>query len=148
MMAQTLPPGAAAQAGNPQWTVPTNWQAGPASSIRRGSFTVKNAAGQTADIAVTAFPGDVGGLLANVNRWRAQIGLEPVTQEQADGLATKLDVNGSAATVVDLVGAKQRMIVATVPHEGNSWFFKMTGDPAVVEAQKAAFLDFVKSVKF
>jgi hypothetical protein len=38
--------------------------------------------------------------------------------------------------------------VATIPHAGNSWFFKMTGDAPLVEAQKEAFLEFVKSVKF
>jgi hypothetical protein len=31
-----------------------------------------------AEVTVSAFPGDTGGLLANLNRWRGQIGLEPV----------------------------------------------------------------------
>ena len=34
------------------------------------------------------------------------------------------------------------------PHEGNSWFFKITGDAPLVEAPKDAFMQFVKSVKF
>lgn len=148
MRAQTLPPGATAKVTNPQWTVPANWQAGMPSSVRVASFVVKGAEGKLADIAITAFPGDVGGQLANVNRWRGQIGLAPVAQAEADKLTTKLDVNGIAATVVDLAGEKQRMIVATIPHGDNSWFFKMTGDAALLEAQKPAFLDFVKSVKF
>jgi hypothetical protein len=148
MSAQALPPGATAQAINPQWTVPEGWQAGPPSSVRRASFAVKGPAGQAVDIAVTAFPGDVGGTLANVNRWRGQIGLAPLAQAEADKLTAKLDVNGVAATVVDFAGEKQRMIVATIPHGGNSWFFKMTGAAALVEAQKSVFLEFVKSVKF
>jgi hypothetical protein len=156
MSAQTLPPGAMAQAGNPQWTVPEAWQAGKPSSMRRGSFVVSGSEGQTAEIAVTVFPGDVGGMLANINRWRGQIGLGPVTAAEADRFTTKIEVNGIASSVVDFGADKpaagsthpQRMIVATVPHEGNSWFFKMTGDTPLVEAQKEAFLQFVKSVKF
>jgi hypothetical protein len=40
------------------------------------------------------------------------------------------------------------MLVATIPHKGVSWFFKITGDASLVEAQKETFLAFVQSVKF
>ena len=156
MSAQKLPPGAMADATDPQWSVPKDWQQGKQSPMRRGSFVAKGADGQTADIAVTVFPGDVGGMAANVNRWRSQIGLGPIHPDQVDALATKLDVNGLAATVVDFANEMappdknhpQRMLVATIPYKGNSWFIKMTGDAPLVEAQKETFLQFVKSVKF
>ena len=151
MSAQQLPPGTTAGAAtNPQWVVPQDWQPGKQSSMRRASFVVNGAENQAAEISVTAFPGDVGGLLANVNRWRGQIGLEPTTGEKVADLTQKLDVNGAPATVVDFANdaTGKRLLVATISHGGNSWFFKMTGDLPVVEAQKAAFLDFVKSVKF
>ena len=151
MSAQQLPPGtAASDATNPHWAVPKDWQPGKPSSMRRASFIVKGTDNQVAEIAVSVFPGDVGGLLANVNRWRGQIGLEPTTAEKLADLVQKLDANGIAATVVDLANAAtgKRMLVATIPHGGNSWFLKMTGDKPVAEAQQAAFLEFVKSVKF
>ncbi|NQU11409.1 hypothetical protein HQ590_11495 [bacterium] len=156
MDAQLLPPDSTATAATPQWTVPDGWEAGRASSVRKGSFAVTSPDGQEADIAVTAFPGDVGGTLANVNRWRGQLGLAPITEEAAAKLTTALDVSGVAATVVDLLGEEvpagktspQRMIVATVPHAGDSWFFKMTGDAPVVEKERVRFLQFVQSVKF
>ena len=156
MSGQNLPPGAAASAPNPHWTVPSGWQQGQPSSIRRGSFRIAGPDGQTADVAVTVFPGDVGGLLANVNRWRAQLGLAPVTPDEVAGLATNLAVNGQTTTVVDLTGEQppsgktqvQRMLVATILRDGNSWFFKLTGDAPLVAAQKETFLGFVKSVQF
>jgi hypothetical protein len=146
MRSQTLPPGTTADAPNPQWTVPPGWEAGPASSVRRASFVVNGPTGQSVDIAVTVFPGDVGGMPANINRWRSQIGLAPAT----DVATTSLDIAGVTATLVDFANdaTGKRMIVATIPHAGNSWFFKMTGDAPLVEAQKEAFLEFVKSVKF
>lgn len=156
MGAGSLPPGSASDAPNPQWSVPADWQQGNPSSMRRATFLVKGADGQTAEIAVSVFPGDVGGLMANINRWRGQIGLGPVAPDEIAGITSDLDVNGTKSTVVDFKadtappGKTQppRMIVVTVPNAGNSWFFKMTGDAPLVGAQKDSFLQFVKSVKF
>jgi hypothetical protein len=156
MSAQTLPPGAAADAPNPQWTVPAGWQEGKASALRRASFVVKGEGNQSAEIVVSAFPGDVGGLVANINRWRAQLGLGPATPPEVSRMTSVLDIRGTKATIVDFKNdtppadktQPQRMIVVTVPHAGNSWFFKMTGDAPLVEAQKETFLQFVQSVKF
>jgi hypothetical protein len=156
MSAQGLPPGTVADAPNPQWTAPTDWQEGKASAMRRATFVAKGTDGQAAEIAVSVFPGDVGGLLANINRWRSQIGLGPVAPDEISGMTSDLVIDGTKATVVDFKadtappGKTQplRMIVVTIPHAGNSWFFKMTGDTPLVEARKETFLQFVKSVKF
>jgi hypothetical protein len=45
--------------------------------MRIGSFAVKEGNDSSLDISVTAFPGDLGGLLPNVERWLGQIGLDP-----------------------------------------------------------------------
>jgi len=124
--------------------------------MRRATYLMKGADGQTAEVVVSVFPGDVGGLMANINRWRGQIGLGPIAPDEIAGVTSDVDVNGTKATVVDLkadaVPASKtqapRMIVVTIPHAGNSWFFKMTGDAPLVEAQKGTFLQFVKSAKF
>jgi hypothetical protein len=156
MSGQTLPAGSIADAPNPQWSVPSNWQQGNPSSMRRATFEVTGTDGQSAEIAVSVFPGDVGGLMANINRWRGQIGLGPVAPDEIAGITSDLDVNGIKATVVDFKadtappGKTQppRMVVVTVLNAGNSWFFKMTGDAPLVDAQKDSFLQFVKSAKF
>ena len=150
MRQQALPPGTSADAANPQWVVPASWQPGKISSMRRASYVAKGDGDKVAEIVVTVFPGDVGGLVANVNRWRGQIGLAPAAAEEIAGLTTKLTVAGEAATQVDFKNdaSGARMIVVTVPHAGNSWFYKLTGDASVVAAQQADFLKFVQSVKY
>ena len=55
----------------PEWTKPPGWAELPPTSMRLGNFT---AGGGQAEITVMTFPGNVGGLLANVNRWRGQAG--------------------------------------------------------------------------
>ena len=103
-----------------------------------------------AEIAVTVFPGDVGGPLANLNRWRGQLGLEPYKELPNLGTQTKLMVDGIESRIDNIVNPSdaRRMIVVTVPKSGHSWFFKMTGDATVVAAQREAFVKFVQSVKF
>ena len=50
------------------------------SSARYATLAITGADGAKGELAVTHFPGDVGGDLANVNRWRQQIGLEPIDE--------------------------------------------------------------------
>ena len=124
--------------------------------MRRATFVVKDTNDQTVEIVVSTFPGDVGGLLANVNRWRGQIGLGPVAPDEIASITSDVEIGGTKTTVVDFKTdtapagktQPQRMIVVTLPHAGNSWFFKMTGDAPLVGAQKETLLQFVKSVKF
>ena len=39
------------------------------------------------------------------------------------------------------------IIAALVHHPDGSWFYKISGRPAVVEGQKPAFLEFLKSIQ-
>ena len=103
-----------------------------------------------ADMAITAFPGDVGGDLANLNRWRGQIGLPAVGQAEFDRETQHLDRNGLHMTVVDIVGTganAQRILGAMVPHQGATWFFKLSGPDALVAGQKKAFLALLDTIK-
>jgi hypothetical protein len=153
---QALPANAAADAPNPQWMVPAGWQEGQSSATRRATFVVKGDDGQAAEVAVSSLPGDAGELLANVNRWRGQIGLGPLTPDKVAAITADVDIDGMKVTLVDFqtdtapVGKThpQGMIVAILAHEGNSWFFQMTGDAPLVGAQKEELLQFVKSMKF
>jgi hypothetical protein len=90
------------------------------------------------ECSVISLPGSAGGDLANVNRWRGQMGLPDVTSLQ--GLATNLKTPIGTALLVDFEGAGakqgQRMAAAIVTEGGTSWFFKLTGPiPAVGQAK-------------
>ena len=69
-----------AQFTTPKWTVPANWKAEPLGSMRKGSWSISGHE-QYAEVSVLAFPGTVGGVTANINRWRGQIGLPPESTE-------------------------------------------------------------------
>jgi hypothetical protein len=132
------------------WQAPASWTQKAASAMRKGSYTVHGDGGDS-DLSITAFPGDVGGELANVNRWRGQVGLTPLGPAELDGSVSRIDSNGLTFTVVELSakgdpGAKS-ILGAMVPFQGSTWFFKLTGSGTLVRGSKQAFLDFLHTVK-
>lgn len=143
-------PVATAQGSQLTWTVPAEWKDKPGSAMRKGSYAVPGPGGD-ADLAITAFPGDVGGDLANVNRWRGQLALPPIAAGELEQALERFSANGLEFAVVDLAqpaGEKsQRMLGAIVPHDGATWFFKLSGPAATVAAQREAFLAFLRTVK-
>ncbi len=125
-----------------RWQAPGDWAAKPASSMRKASYSVGGA-----EVAITVFPGDVGGVLANVNRWRGQVGLPEISQADLGGHVAAIDTNGLHFTVVDEAGSSARIMAGLLPWQGVTWFFKLTGPPDAVERAKPAFLTFLKTVK-
>lgn len=134
-----------------KWSVPTHWEPTAGSAMRRGSYLVKGEGEETADLAITAFPGDVGGELANVNRWRGQLQLPLLQTAELEDTVRRLQRNGLAITLVDLAGeggaAGQRMVGAIVPFAGATWFFKLAGPDALVAREKPAFVEFLNTIK-
>ena len=99
-------------------------------------------------MTLLTFPGDVGGTLANINRWRNQVGLSPATLESIDELSEPREIARHSGLYVHLEGEKQSIIGALLPVHDNTWFFKMIGDTPVVLANETAMKQFLDSVQF
>jgi hypothetical protein len=128
-------------------SAPAGWTAQDPGAMRKGSWKVA-AAGGTADLAVTAFPGDVGGRVANINRWRSQLGLPSVTAEALDAIAIAPvgDVQGEVVDIRSADGTKAT--VAILASKGEvTWFLKLTGDAATVEAARRDLLAFAAATR-
>jgi len=147
-MADTAVPTAAGEAL--AWEAPSAWTAKPASAMRKGSYSVPGDAGES-DLSITAFPGDVGGELANVNRWRGQVGLPLLRAGDLDSAVSRLESNGLRITVVEIFPqgdpAAKSILGAMVPFGGSTWFFKLMGPGASVKASKPAFIGFLHTVR-
>ena len=127
-----------------RWKTPASWKEEAPGAMQEAKFTAAN--GQ-AVVTISIFPGETGGLRANVDRWRRQIGLGPISDEDLPKVQAPLDLPGATATVVDMNGKEQRLVVALVVRGESSWFFKLLGEPAAVGTEKKAFLEFVKTAK-
>ena len=147
MAGMQLPDSAVAQADNPHWHVPQGWQISAGSQVRRASFAVTEGE-QAVDISVTSFPGDVGGLTQNINRWRSQIGLPGLSPAEAEAAVSPLESTTGEWLLAEIENDGQATLAALTMHAGNSWFFKMTGPKAALPAHEDEFLAFVKSAKF
>jgi hypothetical protein len=135
--------------GKPQWEVPSAWKEVVPGQMLLARFTLAET--PKTEVTVSVFPGDVGGLLANVNRWRGQVKLPPIDQATLDKTVNSLDASGGKATLVDMTGGdspKTRIIGAVVPRGGQTWFYKLMGDEQVAEREKTAFLKFVQTAKY
>jgi hypothetical protein len=153
MMAQT---GAAVSSGQakPSWDVPSGWKEVPGGQFLVAKFLVTGAADAQAAVNVSMSPGDGGGLLANVNRWRTQLGLGPVAEADLPSQTQALDLADGKASVTDIAGQdpkngqKARLLAIVIPRSGQTWFYKLMGSAQVVQQEKDAFMKFVQSVKY
>ena len=134
--------------GLPNWQVPSSWKAAGPKPMRLASFDIPDAAGN-GDVSISKLSGNGGGLLANVNRWRGQVGLAPL---EAGALAanskTVATAGGDSGTWVELVGTEKTILGAIVARGEVSWFFKLTAPAPVAAKNRDAFEQFVRSIRF
>ena len=155
------PPAAGpAATGSPQpgfeYETPDGWELDRYGGMRKIAFVMGDAEGDgKAELTVTTLGTGGSAVLPNVNRWRGQLGLSPVGEDELPESLGEIKVGDKAATLVDLVSEsgesdspRQAMKVALLPRGPVTWFFKLMGDAATVESEKENFEAFVNSVKF
>jgi hypothetical protein len=129
------------------WTTPDHWVAQPGAPMRKAGYKITAPDGGTAELTVTAFPGDVGGDLANVNRWRNQLQLAPLAAAELPATLQTVSTDALEFKLTAIDNGTQSTLAAWVMHDGGSWFFKLTGSASVVAAEKPAFVEFLKTIK-
>lgn len=138
-----------AESDTPEWRIPDGWVTGSTNNIRRGAFTVEDESGKL-EITVTVFPGDVGGDLANVNRWAGQIELPPFTIDSLKEILSPINsetFKGQYVTLSNDSTAKT-ILAAIIPKDGNTWFVKASGPSTLAKQQQNLFKQFVESFRF
>lgn len=131
----------------PTWSVPAGWTKLDQQKPMRYATFVAGEGATKVEVVLSTFPGDVGGLIPNINRWRGQVGLGPITQEQLAANTTAFENPGFSGYTMRLKGETQHMLGAVIKDAkaDRSWFVKITGAPAALDAQEAAFTAFAKS---
>jgi len=137
----------------PAWTVPVDWHTVPPAQFLLAEYSIAGANENQAEVNVAELNGSGGGVLANVNRWRGQIGLDPVDETGLARLTTTMNMTGGQATFVDMTGTDAngqptRLVAAIVPMGDATWFYKLMGDEKIVASQKDAFTKFVQTARY
>lgn len=145
----------AAEAPQLEWTTPEGWHEGPPSKTRQADFRLVR--DPEVECYVSVLPGAAGGVGANVNRWRAQMGLEPLSPAALAALPQEKFLGGTAF-VVDLEGTfvgmgqgdpkpAYRMLGLVAEQPGQTVFLKMTGPAATVMEERERFFELARSLR-
>ena len=155
MAAQTAPAASSSSGQDkPSWQVPSGWQEVAGGQFLVAKYIISGAGDAQAAGNVSTSVGDGGGLLANLNRWRGQLGLAPVVEADLAKQVQPLEASGGKATLAEIAGTdprtgqKARLLAAIVPQGQQTWFYKLMGNEQVVGQQKEAFTRFVQTVKY
>jgi len=139
--------------GKPAWSVPAGWEEGQLAQFLTARYVINGSDNASAMVNVSELSGDGGGLTANINRWRGQLGLPPISDEDAAKSPT-IEASGVQAFLTDFIGTDARtgkparLVAVTVPLNGQTWFYKLMGDESVVGAQKENLIKFVQSARY
>jgi hypothetical protein len=137
-----------------QWKTPAGWQEEPgANTMRVTAFRIGPASDDVEVIVSRIARGQMGSFTDNINRWRDQVGLDPVASI-SPGMLQPTGVAGHGALSLTLTGpkdaagmAKQLTVVMSI--EGRDfWFIKMLGPESVVAKQRDALKQFLDSMHF
>jgi hypothetical protein len=85
-----------------EWKVPEGWKTEAAGPQRYATFRFGK--DDALELAVTHFGAEIRELLPNVNRWRGQIGLPEIGEDEVGKFVHEIKVDGGKATVVDMTG--------------------------------------------
>lgn len=134
------------------WETPEGWVELPANSMR--IINLQPAGNAESECYFSIFS---GGVPSNVNRWRQQMSLEPLAEEEMGSLA-KLPMLGGEGTYVELEGTYVGMsgdqsqadymmlgLILDLP-DGRTAFVKMVGPKGVIEPEKGRFAAFCASI--
>ena len=126
------------------WTLPKGWSETKGSGMRYATLQ-PSVQGRT-EVSIVMLSGTVGGELANVNRWRGQIGLAPVDEAELPKLRSSVTSKAGPVALYDFTSegqVKTRMVVGMLATENSSWFLKLNGDADAVSAARADFVTYL-----
>ncbi len=141
--AMPAPPTAAVPSDGPiAWTLPEGWAVIPTKTMRLASFSV----GDGAECGLFLFPGG-GDRLANVNRWRGQVGLAPLDEAALAPELTAGTCGFGPFEWLPVRGASKAFFAAIVPTPSGQCFVKLEATGEHLDDLRDAFLAFTTSLR-
>jgi len=122
---------------------PAEWTEVPPKQFQLARFTVGEGE-QAAEIAVSRAGGERA---ANINRWRGQLGLNPLSPEELKETGQPFEVGTKKGELIEIVVEDRALLGVMIPDGGQSWFIKLTGHAALAAKERSRFEAFAKSLK-
>lgn len=123
------------------FVTPDGWKAKPNGAMRQASFDVIDGDVKCDVSVIRLGPGQP--VLDNVNRWRGQIKLPPVAENE---LALKeISCRGKPGSLVELTGETESILAVMVARPDATWFLKLQGPNALAQRERDRFTAFAES---
>jgi hypothetical protein len=140
------------------WSLPDGWRELPGEGLRFATLIVEGASEDGSrpalELRVTPLGLAARDPLANVNRWRVQIGLGPLEASQLEDVARETEIDARTVHLVNMQGqpgehheSPHQILAAIVPGDERVWFFMILDHTDRVAKHEAAFEEFVRSVR-
>ena len=141
------------------WAAPPEWKRQGAQQLRLATYVPRNAPGTR--IVVSRLVGRAGGARTNIDRWRAQMGLEPPATDAEYGALKRATILGGPAVFLALDGRFEgmsgaagaeaqegaRLVAVAIERAKDMVFVKMTGPVDEVRREEARFHAFCESFR-
>lgn len=116
---------------------PSKWVKKGSTKLRLVNYSVD----EETDCYLTFLPGQAGGILANINRWRKQIGLEDISKipDRSIQFAEK------EAVIVEMKNNSNATLGLIQERSGGLLFVKMSGPAKSIAENKESFFQFLKT---
>ena len=130
----------------PKWVVPAGWvKAEPSVSFEVARYTIPGADGDGL-VKVNKLKDYNYGLLANVNRWREQVGLGFIDSGSLKSISTPTTTaSGDSGTAIHIVGAEKSIVAAVFIRGDTTWFIRLIAPNELAELQLDSFDKFTRS---
>ena len=133
---------------NLTWNLPDTWVPSKGHSMRLASFDVPYSKG-VGDLSIVSLSGSSGGLLANVNRWRGQVELEPINETDILTTSTVGESKMGPYRVFKMINENKKgkaIIAAVLPTGEKTFFIKLTTDVQGISELEPSFKKFCSSI--
>lgn len=137
------------------WDIPQGWKEEKlAYTMQTAVFSVaddgdKNQSLEPAVASITILSGTAGGVFQNVNRWRQQVGLNPI-QDEKTVLASAKKIKGKLKRIkwysIIENNSDQGVFAAIIPDKDNTIFVKLIGPVKILKSNESKFITFVSSI--
>jgi len=128
--------------------IPESWTFDPEPrQMRLATFMIPSDDGDI-EVAITRFGGDVGGELANVNRWRRQMGLGPVDETGLEDTLTRFEAAGFSGYETRIESDSAVLLASAVYEqaEDRTWFVRVNTTPQSADRIEAEVFGFARSM--
>ncbi len=125
-----------------RWDKPPAWRDADERPMRLATFIPENA--PNTECAISVLAGEAGGVAANINRWRGQIGLDPVSEMEIAKLP-RWEILGRKAVYMEVTGPSETkedapMFLGLIcPAPEHMLFVRMNGPQAEVASERERF---------